>query len=55
MHGELGESREDPHAGSLFQDPLELEVVPLVSSSTENLKDRWWEETCLFKDSPRDG
>lgn len=32
----------------------ELEVVPLVACSTENLKDRCWEETCLFKAGPRD-
>lgn len=32
----------------------ELEVIPLVSSSTENLKDHWWEETCSFKAGPRD-
>lgn len=41
----LGESREHPHAGNLLQDPL-------VASSTENLKDCWWEET--FKAGPRD-
>lgn len=50
----LGEGRGHPQPGNLLQDPLESEVLPLVASSTENLKDSWWEETGLFKAGPED-